>query len=361
MVINQEYLLKRNARDKIQVVYLEFEQIGNDFIIKRYTGQYDGKKHKQPDIYIKSNSKKSIFYKAKYEYNQLLKKYLKDEYVTLQSVTNKKYNLLTKEEMEQLVPSLTTNKNGFIKPMLIKDFNECSVNVLDKNLYCRPYINGIRCIIFFYNDEIIALDDNGNRVTFINNILNELSSSLQLHQDLVLDCEIDTRKIINNEPQCLICDVIKTDKTFLERLEILNNLNNNYKSIKIAQYTQTNNYTQIEKLTYNYIINGFSGLIAVNPHSLYKPGRKSKNLISFTMGYNEKFIIKDIVETPLEKDMYLILETKDGRTFNINPKENYDYYLNNKNILMGKYCQLRFFSWDTVGIPKQPILQTIFI
>ena len=52
MIINQLYLVTRNARDKVQVVIAELEQNGNSFTIRRTIGQFQGKMTSQPNLLI---------------------------------------------------------------------------------------------------------------------------------------------------------------------------------------------------------------------------------------------------------------------------------------------------------------------
>lgn len=113
MVVNQTYLVTRNARDKVQVVITELDQNGNSFIIRRTTGQYQGKMINQPELSIeKGKAKRSVIQQADLEYNSIINKYLDKGYKKLSSLTSKKFEELTSEEIDNLVPTIKSDVNG---------------------------------------------------------------------------------------------------------------------------------------------------------------------------------------------------------------------------------------------------------
>ena len=113
MVINSIYLVTRNARDKVQVVLTELSQEGNTFIINRTTGQYQGKMTGQPELVIeKGKAKRSALEQAELQYNSIISKYQDKGYKRLDSLTSKKFNELSSEEMDSLVPTIKSDSNG---------------------------------------------------------------------------------------------------------------------------------------------------------------------------------------------------------------------------------------------------------
>ena len=113
MIVNQTYLVTRNARDKVQVVITELDQSGNSFIIRRTTGQYQGKMINQPELLIeKGKAKRSVIQQADLEYNSIINKYLDKGYKKLSSLTSKRFEELTSEEIDNLVPTIKSDING---------------------------------------------------------------------------------------------------------------------------------------------------------------------------------------------------------------------------------------------------------
>ena len=133
MTINELYLVCRNARDKVQVVITALEQNGNSFTIKRTTGQFQGKMTSQPDLVIeRGKAKRSVIQQAELEYNSIVKKYQDKGYKKLKDLTSKKFTDLSTEEINALVPTIKSDGNGQLKPMLAKRSEDCQNSVLNK-------------------------------------------------------------------------------------------------------------------------------------------------------------------------------------------------------------------------------------
>ena len=106
-------LVTRNARDKIQIVFADLVQTGNNFIIRRVTGQYKGKFTEQPELSIERGKvKRSVLQQAELEFNSIINKYLDKGYKNLSTLTNKKFENISEEELNELVASLKTDQNG---------------------------------------------------------------------------------------------------------------------------------------------------------------------------------------------------------------------------------------------------------
>ena len=77
MVILQDiYLVARNARDKVQQVQAKLLQEGNTFIIQRITGQYLGKQTEQPELIIDTGkAKRTVLEQAELQFNSIIKKF----------------------------------------------------------------------------------------------------------------------------------------------------------------------------------------------------------------------------------------------------------------------------------------------
>ena len=113
MTIYKFYLVTRNARDKVQVVIAELEQIGSNFTIKRTTGQYQGKMTPQVEIKIeKGKAKRSVLQQAELEFTSILNKYQDKGYKRLDLLTSKAFKELEIGELDSLVPALKSDING---------------------------------------------------------------------------------------------------------------------------------------------------------------------------------------------------------------------------------------------------------
>ena len=114
MIKVQEIILViRNARDKVQIAHYILNQDVNNYIIERSTGQFLGKMTKQPDILIeKGKAKRSVLQQAELEYNSLIKKALDKGYKKLSDLTKTKYDVITEEELNRIVPTIKTDSSG---------------------------------------------------------------------------------------------------------------------------------------------------------------------------------------------------------------------------------------------------------
>ena len=114
MIKVQEIILViRNARDKVQVSHYILNQDVNNYIIQRSTGQFLGKMTKQPDVLIeKGKAKRSVLQQAELEYNSLIKKALDKGYKKLSDLTKTKYDVITEEELNRIVPTIKTDASG---------------------------------------------------------------------------------------------------------------------------------------------------------------------------------------------------------------------------------------------------------
>jgi ATP-dependent DNA ligase len=81
------------------------------------------------------------------------------------------------------------DENNLPKPMVPKSFNNCSTKLLDKKQYACPKLNGIRCLIYYENNQIKS---SLNYTESLNNILNDnkLKNFFKKNPTIILDGEI---------------------------------------------------------------------------------------------------------------------------------------------------------------------------
>ena len=109
----QNYLITLNSRGKVQVVDLLLKQLMTYFEIHRVTGQLGGKQTIQPVITVsQGKAKRTPIQQAELEYNSHMKKYLDKGYKKLNTLTSKKFNELTLQEIDDLVPTIKSDSNG---------------------------------------------------------------------------------------------------------------------------------------------------------------------------------------------------------------------------------------------------------
>lgn len=127
------YLVKKDSNGKIRCVILQRIKERDDyFVIKRTTFQYGGKMTAQPDIVItEGKAKRDPSAQATLQYNAKLKEYKDKGYKELE----KHPEDYTITEINEILPEVTTDSNGFSKHMLAKSSDKVKQSSIDKVKY----------------------------------------------------------------------------------------------------------------------------------------------------------------------------------------------------------------------------------
>jgi ATP-dependent DNA ligase len=382
MTVSKIYLVTRNARDKVQVVIAELEQNGNSFTIKRTTGQYQGKMTNQPDLVIeRGKAKRSVLQQAELEYNSIVKKYQDKGYKRLDSLTNKAFDLITPAEMDNLAPTLRSDQDGNLKPMLAKSSTQCQNSVLDKKMWNSRKLNGVRMMTKYSPDldKVITISRGGkNYDEAAKLITDELYEYLKANPDIILDGELyhhgtylqtisGMARLKEWEPRCSILeywvyDLAIPDVIFDDRLKILNDLRLNTfkdsKKIKIQEHYPSQSWEEIQRLHDKWVKEGFEGLVARKPNKVYEYGKRSSTMIKVKQRNDEEFEIVDYKDGLRDEDFCFILQTKEGKLFSAKPNGSRDIkeaYMNRIDYMIGKMATVSYFEWSSDKIPQQPV------
>jgi ATP-dependent DNA ligase len=382
MTVSKIYLVTRNARDKVQVVIAELEQNGNSFTIKRTTGQYQGKMTNQPDLVIeRGKAKRSVLQQAELEYNSIVKKYQDKGYKRLDSLTNKAFDSITPAEMDNLAPTLRSDQDGNLKPMLAKSSTQCQNSVLDKKMWNSRKLNGVRMMTKYSPDldKVITISRGGkNYDEAAKLITDELYEYLKANPDIILDGELyhhgtylqtisGMARLKEWEPRCSILeywvyDLAIPDVIFDDRLKILNDLRLNTfkdsKKIKIQEHYPSQSWEEIQRLHDKWVKEGFEGLVARKPNKVYEYGKRSSTMIKVKQRNDEEFEIVDYKDGLRDEDFCFILQTKEGKLFSAKPNGSRDIkeaYMNRIDYMIGKMATVSYFEWSSDKIPQQPV------
>ena len=384
MVVLQDiYLVARNARDKVQQVQAKLSQEGNTFFIERVTGQYLGVQTKQPVLTIdKGKAKRSILEQAELQFKSIINKYLDKGYKKISDLTKTPFYDISESEMNTLVPSVKTDASGFLKPMLAKDSNKCQTSILNKRLLCSRKLNGVRCLIQKGEEEIHAISRGGKEYQVPTTLIRkELEEFFKEHPSIILDGELyrhghhlqelsGIARLKEWEDRCetleyWIYDVADSTKTFEERLEILRDLEELFSDsikIKVLEHVETNSFKEIQELHNKWVSEGYEGLVARKPTSTYQFGKRGSDMIKVKEYMEQEFKIIDYKDGLRDEDFCFILETEDNKPFAAKPignRELKDQYMNDIDNIIGKFGTVKFFEWSKDGVPQQPIFQVV--
>ena len=388
MVINSVYLVTRNARDKVQVVLAELSQEGNTFIINRTTGQYQGTMTEQPELTIeRGKAKRSVLEQAELQYNSIVSKYQDKGYKRLDSLTNKKFSELSAEEMNALVPTIKSDSNGNLKPMLAKSSNDCQTSILQKKMFCSRKLDGVRMMVK-WDEKLgkpITISRGGkNYDVAATLIIEQLTDYLSKHKDLILDGELYAHghylqeisgiaRLETWEDRCEILeywiyDIADDKRTFNNRYDDLIDLsldienNPNYSKIKVVEHVLTESWEQIQRLHDKWVSEGFEGLVARKPDKVYGFGKRGSDMIKVKMYQDDEFEIIDYQDGLRPEDFTFVCQTKEGKQFAAKPigdRELKAQYLENIDNIIGKKGIVKYFEISKDGIPLQPVFQAV--
>lgn len=387
VLITETILVTRNARDKIQVAIASLQQDGNTFLINRTTGQYQGKMTDQPQLVIeRGKAKRSVIQQAELEFNSIVNKYMDKGYKALNSLTQKKFEDITPLEMNELVPTIKSDQNGALKPMLAKSSNDCQNSVLNKLMLCSRKLNGVRCMIKYdaEEDKIITISRGGkNYDAATEHIHDELREIFKLYPDITLDGELyhhghylqeisGIARLQVWEPRCKllqywIYDIADGNMTFTDRNNILESIDNSteeleFEYINILEHVPTNSWDDIQRLHDRWVGEGFEGLVARKPDKTYQYGKRGSDMIKVKMYQDEEFEIIDYQEGLREEDFCFVCQTDDGKPFAAKPigdRELKAEYIRNIDNIIGLKGTVKFFEWSKEGIPLQPVFQNV--
>jgi len=146
---------------------------------------------------------------------------------------------------------------------------------------------------------------------------------------------------------------------FAQLLEVVINL----KHVEVVPTTLI--ATEEELLTYHAlnISNGFEGTIIRLDNAEYEFNKRSKQLLKLKDFIDEVYEIVDVLPSSKDPSIGVVqCVTPDGQVFGTGAKfsvEERKEFLRNKEDLIGKTAEVRFFEFSDTGIPRFPVFYGI--
>lgn len=388
MIIRNEYLIKLNNKNRVQIVQiaLDYNDYGNVYSIYRITGQYAGKQSDQPVIYIKSGkSTRTVEEQAGLQYASHLKHYLNSGYKQFSALSTKNFTDLTEDELKDLLGgNFNTDTKGIPKPMLAKSYDQCSTNVFEKDVYVSRKLDGVRCLMYYKDGVVLTASRGGKDYNISTSHLRNdsiLKAIFEANPDLILDgelykhgwslqkisglCRLQTSTDECEQLEYWIYDFI-SDSPFEERHEILKAISELFSEdsqIKIVEHTKVSGWLKVKKLQDLYVREGFEGLCARIPDKPYGVGKRSSNYLIKLKDYQDaEFKIVGVKEGLRPEDMCFVMETDQGKQFTAKPAcdaQTRIYYLEHPDLYVGKYGTCKFFYYSEDKIPLQPVFKSV--
>ena len=391
-------LVSKDSKGKIRVVEISYE--GNEatriYTIYRYTGQFEGKMTKQPEIIVdRGKATRNIHEQVELQFNALVKGYKDKGYIELENEIDN----YSSEELYKLFGDAPAGTNGVVKPMLAKQADKVTkTNIFNKKWIASRKIDGLRCIIYLGDDGKLHTSSRGatNYDSAMFEILTHpaLIKLFKNNEGLMLDGECyhhgytlqqinsiaRTQKVAKDLEilQFYWYDIVDLNNPFKTRLAKMKSLASELKEygseiswepdkifkenelrIQFVPQVEVSGWDNMMKLHNEYVSEGWEGLVIRDPERPYKPNGRTNDMIKIKVYKDDCFkVVGKEAGLRGSEDMVFIMQMPDGRTFKAKPfgdrEQKQEYWINFEEKYNGHIGECKFFYYSDDGIPLQP-------
>ena len=391
-------LISKDSKGKIRVVEISYE--GNEttriYTIYRYTGQFEGKMTKQPEIIVdRGKATRNIHEQVELQFNALVKGYKDKGYIELENEIDN----YSSEDLYKLFGNAPAGTNGVVKPMLAKQADKVTkTDIFNKKWIASRKIDGLRCIIYLGDDDKLHTSSRGatNYDSAMFEILTHpaLIKLFKNNKGLMLDGECyhhgytlqqinsiaRTQKVAKDLEilQFYWYDIVDLNNPFKSRLAKMKSIAEELKEygseigwepdrifkenelrIQFVPQIEVNGWDNMMKLHNEYVSEGWEGLVIRDPERPYKPNGRTNDMIKIKIYKDDCFkVIGKEAGLRGSEDMVFIMQMPDGRTFKAKPfgdrEQKEEYWINFEEKYKGHIGECKFFYYSDDGIPLQP-------
>ena len=391
-------LVSKDSKGKIRVVEISYE--GNEatriYTIYRYTGQFEGKMTKQPEIIVdRGKATRNIHEQVELQFNALVKGYKDKGYIELENEIDN----YSSEELYKLFGDAPAGTNGVVKPMLAKQADKVTkTDIFNKKWIASRKIDGLRCIIYLGDDGKLHTSSRGatNYDSAMFEILTHpaLIKLFKNNKGLMLDGECyhhgytlqqinsiaRTQKVAKDLEvlQFYWYDIVDLNNPFKARLAKMKSLASELKEygseiswepdrvfkenelrIQFVPQVEVSGWDNMMKLHNEYVSEGWEGLVIRDPERPYKPNGRTNDMIKIKVYKDDCFkVVGKEAGLRGSEDMVFIMQMPDGRTFKAKPfgdrEQKQEYWINFEEKYNGHIGECKFFYYSDDGIPLQP-------
>lgn len=391
-------LVSKDSKGKIRVVEISYE--GNEatriYTIYRYTGQFEGKMTKQPEIIVdRGKATRNIHEQVELQFNALVKGYKDKGYIELENEIDN----YSSEELYKLFGDAPAGTNGVVKPMLAKQADKVTkTDIFNKKWIASRKIDGLRCIIYLGDDDKLHTSSRGatNYDSAMFEILTHpaLIKLFKNNKGLMLDGECyhhgytlqqinsiaRTQKVAKDLEvlQFYWYDIVDLNNPFKTRLAKMKSIASELKEygseiswepdrifkenelrIQFVPQVEVSGWDNMMKLHNEYVSEGWEGLVIRDPERPYKPNGRTNDMIKIKVYKDDCFkVVGKEAGLRGSEDMVFIMQMPDGRTFKAKPfgdrEQKQEYWINFEEKYNGHIGECKFFYYSDDGIPLQP-------
>ena len=392
-------LISKDSKGKIRVVEISYE--GNDttriYTIYRYTGQFEGKMTKQPEIIVdRGKATRNIHEQVELQFNALVKGYKDKGYIELENEIDN----YSGEELYQLLGESPTGSNGVVKPMLAKQADKVTnTKIFEKDWIASRKIDGVRCMIYLGDDGELHTTSRSSAINYDGAMIEILQhpaliKTFKEFPGLIMDGEAyhhgytlqqlnsiaRTQKVAKDLEvlQFYWYDIVDINTPFVNRLSKMDLIAARLKEyggpcvwdpgkvfkmdeLRIQRVPQVvvNGWNNMMKLHNEWVSEGWEGLVIRDPSRPYKPNGRTNDMIKIKVYKDDCFkVVGKEAGLRGSEDMVFIMEMPDGRTFKAKPfgdrEQKEEYWNNFEEKYNGHIGECKFFYYSDDGIPLQP-------
>lgn len=275
------------------------------------------------------------------------------------------------------------NQKQKIAPMLAQSYtpNKSKKNDIQFPCFTQPKLDGLRCLIYLENGQVITQSRTGNHFEHLDSIKQSVLPFLQKHPTIILDGELYTtdfpfenlaglikKKKVNQQDlsnldkiQYHIYDYI-CDLPFKERNSNLNLFQRELNSpfIRFVATFIVHNQTEFYDKFQEFITDGYEGAMLRNIKGLYKQNYRSFDLQKYKEFHEDEYTIIDFKqgEGRDEGTIIWICETPSKKQFSVRPKGSIEYrkqLYENGNQYIGQLLTVIYQELTDMGIPRFPV------
>lgn len=395
----------KGGKSKIWSAYIEYDPILNKAIAVMEYGQIDGKKQTSIREYTAGKVKRTVLEQCIQETDRKwTDKKEKEGYVeqsqpgpdvqvvpartktSKKSSGSKSPRASKKSPPKAKSPSVGTSLPLPILPMLAKTYEPSTAKKKRKDIvfpcFVQPKLDGLRCIMYLHDGEIVAQSRTGNHFKSMERITNSLRPFFKSHPEVVLDGELYTKDI----PFEVLAGIIKKQKITADDSVILETITYNVYDIVdltapfharilfLREYFESGQYPRIQfvetlmvdtvvdfrKLFSEFVANGYEGIMLRNVSGLYITNYRSDDLQKYKEFMEEEFRIIGFAEGDGHDKgtVKWICETSDGKPFTVRPRGTVAHrkeLFQNGSAYVGKLLTVIFQEYTEEGKPRFPV------
>lgn len=254
-------------------------------------------------------------------------------------------------------PAIVQRKYNGVRALITITKDEVKITSKEGTDYIIPYI-----ISEIYNKRDVFLDTFKTNKLVLDGELYKHDFSLESINSAVRG-EVD---IFTPKVDYMCYDVVDESKSFEDRYFTLHTILQNTPFIYIDLvenfHVSSNNYVQ--RLTDQFIEEGYEGVIVRNPRAVYSPNkRSSKVMVKLKRTIQEEYIVFNIIpQNRDESKGMFVFKSEKGDLFEVNPTfsdEQARKLLKYRQDYIHKLVTLTFYEYTEKGLPFH-VIDTIF-